>query len=79
MSSINRPMVRTRGRRSDGDSGVPVRGLRGGSHRGQVWLDVALPIQGGQRGQRRVVLSEESGEVPEPAGDTEHGRTRAGA
>ena len=41
-------------RRSEAAIGAPVRGLAGGGDRGQVGLDVALPVQRGQRGQRRV-------------------------
>ena len=50
-----------------------------GGHGGQIRLDVALPAQAGQRGQRGVVCGEEPREVPEAAGDTEHGRPGAGA
>jgi hypothetical protein len=47
--------------------------------RGQVGLDVALPIKSGQRGQREIVCGQKPGEVPEAAGHAQHGRPGAGA
>jgi len=43
--------------------------VAGGGDGGQVGLDVALPVQPGQRRQRRVGVRDEPGELPEPAVD----------